>query len=154
VDETGSRWMNAVLIKKNTPVPAKSAIRRFQLDVPSQPGSFVKVEITQGDTDDIAAAEILGEAQIQGFPPRSTPSTASRDPKLPPVVTEFVDVSLEFDEQGRLQMSAEYQDTATNTRQKVHMTLDVVGGLQPEEVEVQRRHMQDVAFLKLFKPET
>ena len=105
----------------------------------------------EGTDDNVA--ENLGEARIAGFPKRPPPSDAGNGSHDAPVVTEFVDVSLEFDDQGRLHMSAEYLDTSRDVRQMVEMSLEVAGGLRPEEVEEQRQHLQELDFPRLSQPE-
>ncbi len=152
-DGADGHWKNFVLIPKNSRVPARSSPRRFQLDAPSHDNSFVKVEITQGDAEDLAAAEILGEARITGFPPRPPEPASSADRLTSPMLTEFVDVTLEFDEQGRLHMSADYLDSSRNARQTAQMTLQVAGGLRPEQVQEEQRRLELVDFPRLQKSE-
>jgi molecular chaperone DnaK len=119
-------WQNSVLIPKNTPVPAK-VTKRFRTSgnaQTSKPNKFIAIEITQGDTTESDLAEVVGTGTIQ-LPPDET-------------VGNPVDVTLEFDAQGRLHASALYVKTA----QIRHMTLDVRGGLRADEVETYR-HILD-----------
>jgi molecular chaperone DnaK len=149
LDANGTEFINKVLIGKNSRVPQTSPPFRTQLDKPSQPGSYVKLEITQGDSTEVDLVETLGEVRIEGFPPRTKPSRASATT----AITEFVSTTLKFDEKGRLQVSAEYEDTATKRKQFVRTTLDVEGCLKKEEAEQHRQHMENVIIPRLYQPE-
>jgi molecular chaperone DnaK len=129
-DESGKNWKNSVLIPKNSQVPA-SGTRRFVCAEEINERTVVRIEVTQGDSDDVELVEVLGQASIQGFP-RNEPAG------------QPVDVNLEFDKQGRLHMKAIY----ANTGQDVSMTLDVAGGLCESEVVEQHSHLKNVGFLK------
>jgi len=128
-NESGSDWKNSVLIPKNSQVPA-SATKRFVCAEEINEHTVVKIEITQGDSEDVDLVEVLGEARIEGFP--------RREPAGQPV-----DVNLAFDKQGRLHMNAIY----ANTGQEVGMTLEVAGGLHEEQVNQFRNHLKKVGFL-------
>ena len=105
--EDGAGWKNSVLIPKNTQVPA-TASRRFVCAEPVDENTVIRIEVTEGDSDDVELVEILGVARIEGFP-------RSEEAGQP------VEVHLEFDKQGRLQMNAIY----INTGQEVRMSLEV-----------------------------
>lgn len=125
--ETG--WKNSVLIQKNSPVPA-SANRRFFTVEETHADTTIKIEVTQGDSEDADLAEMLGEVAIEGFP-RNEPAG------------QPVDVTMEFDQQGRLQMRAVY----ANTGQEVQTSLEVAGGLHEEQVAEQHAHLKNIGFL-------
>jgi len=121
-------WINRVLIPKNTRAPV-SVTKRF-LTSSSQTGKkHIRIEITQGDTKNLALAERLGTGRIHGVPPS--------EPDNQPV-----DVTMRFDEQGRLEISAMY----VPRRQKMAMTLEIPGGLREEEVCDHRRYLAETAF--------
>lgn len=128
-DGNGANWKNAVLIPKNSQVPA-NASRRFVCAEEIDEHTVIRIQVTQGDSEDVELVEVLGEASIEGFPR----SEAAGQP---------VDVNLEFDKQGRLQMSAVY----ANTGQEVRMSLEVVDGLCEEDVKLQHTHLKKVGFL-------
>lgn len=128
-DETGKAWKNSVLIPKNSSVPA-AGTRRYVCAEAINEQTVVRIEVTQGDSEDIELVEVLGQACIEGFP--------RREPAGQPV-----DVNLEFDKQGRLHMKAIY----ANTGQEVRMSLEVEGGLCEEDVIQQHTHLRKVGFL-------
>jgi molecular chaperone DnaK len=117
-------WINRVLIPKNTRVPV-SVTKRFLTSSTPSGKRHIRIEITQGDTKNLALAERLGTGLIQGVPS----SEADNQP---------VDVTMRFDEQGRLEISAMY----VPQRQKMAMTLEIPGGLHEEEVHDHRRYLQ------------
>jgi molecular chaperone DnaK len=128
-DDSGTGWKNSVLIHKNSPVPA-TASKRFYTAEETSEQTVIKVEVTQGDSEDPELAEVLGEVSIDGFP--------SNEPSGQPV-----DVTMEFDQAGRLQMRAIY----ANMGREVSMALEVAGGLRQEEVQIQHEHLKKVGFL-------
>ncbi|MFC1597014.1 Hsp70 family protein [Planctomycetota bacterium] len=113
-------WKNEVLIPKNTQVPV-SITKRFITSASAGEGQL-RIEITQGDTTDLPLAEHLGTCRITGLPP----DASSGEP---------VDVTMGFDEQGRLYVRASYGPSS----QELVTALDVSDGLRPEEVEEHRR---------------
>jgi molecular chaperone DnaK len=121
-------WINKVLIPKNTPVPA-SVTKRFLTGSSAEGKKHIRIEITQGDTKDLAVAERLGTGHIQGL----SPSEPDNQP---------VDVTMRFDEQGRLTIAAIY----VPRRQQMDMTLEIPGGLREEEVREHRRHLAQTGF--------
>lgn len=124
-------WQNAVLIHKNTPVPSRTS-QRFRTTSETGGATYLVIEITQGDTTELDLAEVLGEGRIEGLPLDESPGQA-------------VDVNMEFDETGRLHVKAVY----VNTGQELDVSLDIPGGLQPEEVEKQREHLEKACFLRI-----
>jgi len=122
-------WTNRVLIPKNSQVPV-SVTRRFVVKSRGVGGTEIPVDITQGDTTDLALAEHLGTGRITGIPQ----GEADRKP---------VDVTLEFDDQGRLHIHAVY----VPRNKKMEFSLEVPGGLREEEVEEHRRFLQETGFL-------
>jgi len=127
---SGDRWTNKVLIPKNTQVPAK-VTRRFLTKATGSGGTQIKIDITQGDTPDLAAVEELGTGRLEGLPPG--------EPDGQPV-----DVTMEFDQQGRLHIHALY----VPRKQQMEMSLEIPGGLKPEEVEDHRRFLEMTGFLE------
>jgi molecular chaperone DnaK (HSP70) len=127
---TGSEWKNKVLIPKNTRVPA-NVTQRFRTRATGASGQQIKIDITQGDTEDLAVAELLGTGKIGGLPPN--------EPEGRPV-----DVTMQFDDQGRLRVCAVY----VLTGHQMQMSLDIPGGLRSEEVAEHRKFMQDSGFLR------
>jgi len=121
-------WANRVLIPKNTPVPA-SITKRFLTKSTGTGGTQIKFDVTQGDTTDLALAEQLGTGRIKGLPPN--------EPDALPV-----DVTMQFDEQGRLHIRARY----VPKNQQMEMLLDIPGGLREEEVQEHRRFLEETGF--------
>jgi len=128
-------WKNSVLIPKNTPVPCGKT-KQYVTASGTGGGTRIKVEITQGDTPDISLAEVLGTGRIEGFPGNEPPG-------------QPVDVVMQFDEQGRLHVEAIY----VNTGQQMQMSLEIPGGLRPEQVEQYREDLSNTNFLTVFRPE-
>ncbi len=128
-DESGRNWKNSVLIPKNSQVPAIGT-RRYVCAEEINEQTVIRIEVTQGDSEDVNLVEVLGKATIEGFP-RNEPAG------------QPVDVNLEFDKQGRLHMKAIF----ANTGQEVRMSLDVVGGLCEADVIHQHTHLKKVGFL-------
>jgi len=125
----GSEWSNKVLIPKNTRVPA-NVTQRFRTRATGSRGQQIKIDITQGDTEDLNVAELLGTGKIEGLPPN--------EPEGRPV-----DVTMQFDDQGRLRVRAVY----VLTGHQMQISLDIPGGLRPEEVAEQRKYLKDTGFL-------
>ena len=136
----GQAWINDVRIPKGTLVPARSPAKRYSL-TGTRSRDYVQIEITQGDSTDVDRIEILGEVRFDGFPPpeagEAVPSGAPGDPP------EAFDVTLEFDEAGRVQISAVYRDLRHGREFPLAAELKVEGALQPEEIEIQRRSLQE-----------
>jgi molecular chaperone DnaK len=121
-------YTNKVLIPKNTRVPV-SITKRFLTKSVGPSGNRIRIEITQGDTRDLNLAERLGTGKIRGLPPN--------EPDGQPV-----DVTMHFDEQGRLHISARY----VPRNQEMEMTLEIPGGLREEEVQQHRRYLEETGF--------
>lgn len=121
-------FSNRVLIPKNTQVPA-SVTKRFLTKSVGAGGRRIKVDITQGDTPDLDLAEHLGTGIIHGLPPNEPDGQA-------------VDVTMEFDEQGRLHVRAVY----VPRQQDMNMLLEIPTGLQEEEVQEHRQYLEDTGF--------
>jgi molecular chaperone DnaK len=125
----GSEWSNKVLIPKNTRVPA-NITQRFRTRATGSRGQQIKIDITQGDTEDPSVAELLGTGKIEGLPPN--------EPEGRPV-----DVSMQFDDQGRLRVRAVY----VLTGQQMQMSVDIPGGLRSEEVAEHHKYLKETGFL-------
>ncbi len=125
----GQRRVNTVLIPKNSPVPV-SITKRFLTKATGGGGTQIKIDVTQGDTADVALAEHLGTSKIDGLP--------AGEPDGQPV-----DVTMQFDNQGRLHIHALYLPTD----QRMEMSLEIPGGLCEEEVEEHRRFLEQTGFL-------
>jgi molecular chaperone DnaK len=121
------RSINVVIIPKNQPVPAEKT-RPFS--APAQ-ARRIKVDVTQGDNPDLDLVEVLGTLVIQGLP-------ADQPAGRP------VDVTLSFDEQGRLHARALYRATG----QSLELSLDVAGGLDDQQVAQLRRSLQDLGLIR------
>ncbi|HUG91354.1 MAG TPA: Hsp70 family protein, partial [Planctomycetaceae bacterium] len=129
--KAGDRWKNSVLIHRNTQVPAE-ATRRYYTATRTGANTFIRIEITQGDTEDIRLAEVLGTGLIQGFPHDEPPG-------------QPVDVTMQFDGKGRLHVGACY----ANTGQEMQMTIQVPAQLSEDEVRQQREFLQQASFLNV-----
>jgi molecular chaperone DnaK len=127
---TARGWSNRVLIPKNTQVPV-STTKRFLTKSSGAGGSTIKIDVTQGDTTDLALAETLGTGRIKGVPPD--------EPDQQPV-----DVTMKFDDQGRLHIQAFY----VPRNQEMEMSLEIPGGLQEEEVREHQRFLEETGFLE------
>jgi molecular chaperone DnaK len=121
--------VNDVLIHKNTAVPVRT-VRRYRAvkKNEAQVADRLSIVVTQGDTPDADTAEVLGTAVITGIP--------KDEPEGQPV-----DVTLAFDQQGRLQLQAVFTKR-DNTRQQLQLDLDVPGGLRQEQVQKLRQQLQ------------
>ena len=128
-DGSGAKWKNSVLIPKNSRVPA-TGTKRYVCAEEINEDTIIRIEVTQGDSEDVELVEVLGQASIEGFP-RNEPAG------------QPVDVNLDFDRQGRLHMKAIF----ANTGQEVRISLDVEGGLCEEDVKLQHKHLHKVGFL-------
>ncbi len=132
-DPAGTGWKNTVLIPEQTPVPNETpATKTFAAADKINAGSVIKVEITQGDSEDIDLVEILGEGRIEGF--------SDNQPAGQPV-----EVSMWFDAQSRLHTKAVY----VKTGQEMQMTIDVQGGLCQQEVEEHHEHLKQIGAIAL-----
>ncbi len=132
-DPQGTGWKNSVMIPEQTPVPNETPATKTYISADKiNAGSVIKVEITQGDSEDIDLVEVLGEGRIEGF----SNDQAAGQP---------VEVSMWFDDQSRLHTKAVY----VKTGQEMLMTIDVAGGLCQEEVEEQRKHLEDIGAISL-----
>ena len=121
----GQRWRNQVLIPKNTAVPT-SVAKRFTTIGSAAPTQTLRIEVTQGNSDDVEMVETLGSGYIKGLP-------ANEPPGQP------VDIEMQFDRQGRLHIHATY----VNTGQELKFYLVVDGGLHEEEVHRHRKFLQN-----------
>lgn len=126
-----NRWCNAVVMHKNTSVPAKMT-RRFNTLGKSVGARNISIEITQGDTEDANIAESLGVGRIE-LPAHEPPGSP-------------VEVTMEFDEQGRLHTSAVY----VKTGHAMNMWVEVQGGLKEEQVQEYRKFMEKAGFSRAF----
>lgn len=129
--EPNGRAFNRVLIPKHQRVPS-AATGRFRTRASAQGSARrIRIEVTQGDTADVNLAELLGVGSIVGLPPNEPPG-------------QPVEVTLEFDAQGRLHLHAVY----VNTGQALRMTLDIPGGLKQDQVEEYRRYMEETGYIR------
>lgn len=122
--------VNVVLISKNQRVPA-TKIRRFRTRGTGSRLHRLKIEVTQGDSPQVDLVETLGTLIIEGLPPN--------EPEGQPV-----DVTLTFDDQGRLHVTAEY----VPTKQSLQLSLDIPGCLREEQVKEYRKYMRDLGLIK------
>jgi molecular chaperone DnaK len=120
--------INRVLIPKNTRVPT-SITKTFLTKSMGAGGTQITIDITQGDTTDLALAEQLGTGKIKGLP--------RKEPDGQPV-----EVTMAFNEQGRLDIRAKY----VPRNQEMEMSLDIPGGLREEEVQEHRRFLEETGF--------
>ncbi len=129
--------LNDVLIHKNSEVPAKAERQYFTRR--NSPGDSakspnrIKIIVTQGDTTDPEAAEILGTASFTGIP--------ENEPSGQPVK-----VTLAFNSHGRLNLRAVYMKK-DGSSQELEMDLDVPGGLRQEEVAKLRQQLEETGFI-------
>ncbi len=111
------KMINFVLIKKNTRVPCEVS-REFRTFAAGPNTRRLTIEVTQGDTNDLELAELLGTGVIEGLPANEPPGQPVR-------------VTMLFDKQGRLHVRARY----VKTGQELEFVLQVAGGLEQEQVE-------------------
>jgi molecular chaperone DnaK len=126
---TPTGFANKVLIPKNTGVPC-SVTRRFITKNVGRGGRQITIEITQGDTADLGLAERLGIGRIGGLPDNE------RD-------GQPVDVTMQFDEQGRLHISAFYVPRG----QQIGLSLEIPDGLREQDVAEHRKFLEQTGFL-------
>jgi molecular chaperone DnaK len=126
---------NHVLVPQNSRVPI-SVTQRFQTVSKGGGGSQIQIVVTQGDTPDIDLCEVLGTGVIEGLPANERAG-------------QPVDVTLGFDEQGRLHAQAVY----VSTKQNLQLTIAVAGGLKEAEVEAQREYLSQAGMVPRFELE-
>ena len=126
-------WRNTVLIPKNSRVPVQ-VTRRFLTAASGTRGSHIRIVVTQGDTQDIDLAEVVGQGRIEGFPR----GELSGQP---------VDVIMQFDDTGRLHIRAVY----CRTGKQLQMELEVPNGLRAEDVQRERELLEQTPFLTVFR---
>jgi len=129
--KSAGAWQNCVLIPKNSRVPTQTT-RRFNVTGKSTGSSSIRIEITQGDSSEIELTEPLGTGRIV-LPARIQPGSA-------------VDVTMQFDEQGRLHTHALHVETG----QDMQMAVEVEGCLQEADVEAYRQFVQQSGFREHF----
>lgn len=122
---------NAVLIPANSRVP-NTVTRRFTAAGKATGARNIRIQITQGDAEDCELVELLGTGRIE---------LPSREPPGNPV-----DVTMEFDQQGRLRTHALYVPTG----QAMCMTVEVEGCLREDEVHDYREFMLTSGFALPF----
>jgi molecular chaperone DnaK len=122
------KWINAVLIPKNTPVPC-SVSKRFYSVKSASGNTAVKIVVTQGDTPHLELAETLGVGRIEGLP--------AGDHSGQPV-----EVTMRFDEQGRVHMDAVY----VNTAQRLRLSLEIPSALRAEQVREYRQLLKETGL--------
>lgn len=128
-----NRYRNRVLVPKNSRVPT-SVTRRFRTVAQRRGADQIEIVITQGDTPNLELCEILGTGVIKGLPTDEPPG-------------QPVDVTLEFDDQGRVHAHAIY----VNTEQQLSLTINVVDGLLEKEVEQQREFLARKGMVPSFE---
>jgi molecular chaperone DnaK len=129
--KAGDAWKNSVLIHKNTQVPAQ-ATKRYYTATRTGANTFIRIEITQGDSEDLGLVEVLGTGVIQGFPQDEPPG-------------QPVDVTMQFDQKSRLHVTAVY----ANTGQVMQMTIQVPAQLSEEQVRRERDFIQQASLLSV-----
>lgn len=133
--KANGEWRNVVLISKNSSVPSTQTKRFRTTGTPLGTVSHIAIEITQGDTPNVDLVEILGVGAI------AVPANEAAG--------QPVDVTLEFDAQGRLHARAIYVATG----KEMSMSIAVRGGLQEEEVDMYKTFMQETGLAKPFDAE-
>jgi molecular chaperone DnaK (HSP70) len=126
----GAGWANVVLIPKNTRVPCSVSRRFYTNKKPNASATRIRIDVTQGDTENLELAEFLGTATIAGLPPN--------EPTGQPVK-----ITMRFDDQGRLHLHAIY----INTGQDLALALEIPGGLKEAEVEQYRQLMAETGLI-------
>lgn len=120
---------NQVLIPRNRSVPTSST-REFITQREKGRSSRLKFVVTQGDAEDPELVEILGTLYLTGIP--------ADEPGGQPV-----EVTMKFDQQGRLQLEAVY----LNTGQKLQQALEIPGGLKEDQVKAYRKIMEETGLI-------
>jgi len=112
---------NTVLIPKNSSVP-HSVRRNFPISSKTAGDArSVRIIVTQGDTQKIELAEVLGTGRITGLPSGSKAG-------------DKVSVTMTFDQEGRLSVEAEHVASGSQLK----LDLEIPGGLREEEVQQYR----------------
>jgi len=123
------RETNMVLIHKNTPVPC-TVQKEFRTVGKRGSHRRLVIVVTQGDTPSMELAEILGTGRIEGLP--------ENEPAGEPV-----QITMSFDDQGRLTVRAIY----VKTGQQLTINLQIPGGLAEEAVEQYRSLLADAGLI-------
>ncbi|MEO1995402.1 MAG: Hsp70 family protein [Planctomycetaceae bacterium] len=123
------RETNMVLIHKNTPVPCTV---RKQFRTVGKQGSHrtLAIVVTQGDTPNMELAEVLGTGRIEGLP--------ENEPAGEPV-----EITMIFDDQGRLTVRAVY----VKTGQQLTINLQIPGGLAEDDVLQYKSLLADAGLI-------
>lgn len=92
VTQDGSRYVNEILITKDTPVPCANA-KHFMLDVPREGSSVMDIYLTQGETPSPADVTFMNRHVV-----RKIPGNASGKARI--------EVSYSYDSSGMVQVHA------------------------------------------------
>ncbi|HZU96121.1 MAG TPA: Hsp70 family protein [Planctomycetota bacterium] len=114
---------NVVLIPEQTPVPVRKARPFFTIKDGQR---AVRVTVTEGDGDDPEGCTVLGELVVDGLP--------GERPK-----GQAIDVSYEYDEDGRVRVSA--VDVATG--KAARCTIERVGALAKAQIDALRAELDE-----------
>ncbi len=120
---SGGQWKNSVLIPSNSLTPVE-ARKRFVTASKTQTGVRITFEVTQGDTDDADSAEVLGVGRLDDF--------GGLEP-----AGRSIDVIMRFDEQGRLTVSAQYE----NQEAECVLAIEISNGLQEQDIARHNEHL-------------
>ncbi len=112
---------NVVLIPEQTPVPVKRTRPFFTI---RDDQVAVQIKVLEGDGEDPEGCTVLGELLVDGLPPGRPKGQA-------------IEVSYEYDEDGRVQVSA--RDVATGKAARA--TIERVGQLKGSDIESLRREV-------------
>ncbi|MEZ0227496.1 MAG: Hsp70 family protein [Planctomycetota bacterium] len=112
---------NVVLIPEQTPVPVKRTRPFFTI---RDDQVAVQIKVLEGDGEDPDGCTVLGELLVDGLPPGRPKGQA-------------IEVSYEYDEDGRVQVSA--RDVATGRAARA--TIERVGALQGSQIEALKREV-------------
>ncbi len=106
---------NVILIPEQTPVPVKRT-RPFVTIRDGQ--TAVRIKVLEGDGEDAEGCTVLGVLIVDGLPPGRPKGM-------------FIEVTYEYDEDGRVQVSARDVKTGKAAR----ATIARVGALEPSEID-------------------
>ena len=123
------RETNMVLIHKNTPVPC-TVQKQFRTVGKQGSHRTLAIVVTQGDTPNMELAEVLGTGRIEGLP--------ENEPAGEPV-----EITMTFDDQGRLTVRAVY----VKTGQQLTINLQIPGGLAEDDVQQYKSMLADAGLI-------
>jgi hypothetical protein len=123
------RETNMVLIHKNTSVPC-TVQKQFRTVGKKGTHRTLAIVVTQGDTPNMELAEVLGTGRIEGLP--------ENEPAGEPV-----EITMNFDDQGRLTVRAVY----VKTGQQLTINLKIPGGLAEDDVQQYKSLLADAGLI-------